>query len=273
MPFLSEPEPVRGIATPVMPGIRRIVAANANLMTYHGTNTYLIDGAGGTIVLDPGPDDSNHVDDILKATGAKVSLILLTHAHSDHFGAVAALKAATGAPAHAFHKSGDPAFSPDVPLADGDVVAGMTAIHTPGHAADHLCFARPDGIVFTGDHVMTWSSSIVSPPGGDMADYLASLSKMFHRDDRLYLPGHGPPMAEPRRYVQELIEARVEREAAIASSLRSSPMNVADIARLLYDKKHPWLQRAAERNVMSHLIKLREEGRVEERCDVWTLRG
>lgn len=216
MAFLKEPEPTRGAALPVVPGVSRIVANNPSLMTYHGTNTYLIEGGDGFTVLDPGPDDAGHLEDIIRATGGRVSSIILSHTHSDHLGATAALKARTGATTYAFHASGDPSFTSDVLLHDGDVALGLTAIHTPGHASDHLCFAWRDGIVFSADHVMSWSSSIVSPPGGDMAAYVASLGLMIARDDRLYLPGHGPALPDPRPYTQLLLDYRVKRELEIA---------------------------------------------------------
>ncbi|MDF2688392.1 MAG: fold metallo-hydrolase, partial [Microvirga sp.] len=166
MAFLSEPEPMRGVALPIGPGISRIVASNAGMMTYHGTNTYLLESDTGFIVIDPGPDDENHVNAILTATRGEVSAIILSHTHSDHFGATQSLKERTGAPTYGFHLSEKPAFSPDMPIRHGDSVLGMTAIHTPGHASDHLCYALPGGILFSADHVMSWSSSIVSPPGG-----------------------------------------------------------------------------------------------------------
>src|SRR5918994_5218432 len=229
MAFLTEPAPERGVALPVVPGISRIVANNPSLMTYHGTNTYLIETVDGFVVLDPGPDDDGHLKDILTATQRKVSAILLSHTHSDHLGATAALKARTGAATYAFHPSADPAFFPDVPLRDGDTVAGMTVIHTPGHASDHLCFAHPDGFVFSADHVMSWSSSIVSPPSGDMAAYVASLRLMLSRDDRLYLPGHGPPLSNPIPYVEDLLNHRLEREEAIARMLCHGPLTTWDL--------------------------------------------
>src|SRR5215217_6129718 len=139
MAFLTEPDPQRRIALPIIPGISRIVANNPSLMTYHGTNTYLIEAEDGFVVLDPGPDDEGHLDDIIVATQGKVSSILVSHTHSDHLGATAVLKARTGATTYAFHLSADPAFSPDVLLRDGNIAAGLMAIHTPGHASDHLC--------------------------------------------------------------------------------------------------------------------------------------
>jgi glyoxylase-like metal-dependent hydrolase (beta-lactamase superfamily II) len=272
LPFLTEPEPERRLPLEVAPGIRRIVAFNPSLMTYHGTNTYLIDADGGTIVLDPGPDDDGHLDDILQATGERITSILLSHTHSDHLGSTAALKARTGAKTFGFHLSGDPAFAPDVLLKDGDPVVGMTAIHTPGHASDHVCFARPDGIVFSADHVMAWSSSIVSPPGGDMTAYVASLRRMLARNDRLFLPGHGPPLPNPRPYIEELLHYRLKRENAIAAALQNGPCGTWDLVDRLYSQTHPWLRQAAERNVTAHLLKLQLEGRVEQQGDSWVSR-
>jgi glyoxylase-like metal-dependent hydrolase (beta-lactamase superfamily II) len=269
MAFLTEPEPMRGVALPIGPGISRIVASNASLMTYHGTNTYLLEKENGFVVLDPGPDDESHVDAILTATRGKVSAIVLSHTHSDHFGAAKDLKQRTGAPAYAFHLSEKPTFSPDVPIRDGDTVLGMTAIHTPGHASDHLCFALPGGIVFTADHIMSWSSSIVSPPGGDMAAYVASLHRMLSRGDHLYLPGHGPPLPGPKPYVEDLIAYRVRREKAILRALGDGPSSTWDLVDRLYSKTHPWLRQAAERNVVAHLLKLQGEGLVREDGERW----
>ncbi|MCW3476448.1 MBL fold metallo-hydrolase [Limobrevibacterium gyesilva] len=269
MAFLTEPEPARGVVIPVIPGIGRIVAANPGPMTYHGTNTYLIDGPDGTTVLDPGPADPAHVQHILAATGGKVVRILLSHTHRDHVGALAALQAATGARSHAFHRSAAPGFAPDVPLRDGDEVAGWTALHTPGHAADHLCFARADGVVFTADHIMSWSSSIVSPPDGDMSAYFASLRRMLARDDRLYLSGHGPPRRDTRAYAQHLLDHRLQREGAIVTALAEAPQDTLALVDRLYAPVNPRLRGAAERNVLAHLLKLRDEGRALQDGTVW----
>lgn len=272
MPYLTEPEPERGLATEVAPGIRRIVAGNPGLMTYHGTNTYLIETGEGVAVLDPGPDDAAHVAAILAVTGGRIASILLSHAHSDHLGALAALQAQSGASTFAFHRSADPAFQPDVSLHDGDRVAGLIAIHTPGHASDHLCFARPDGVVFSADHIMTWSSSIVSPPGGDMTAYFQSLRRMLAREDRLLLPGHGPPLSDPAPYIRELLEHRVRREEAIASALQGGPWAAMDLVKELYSQTNPLLIRAAERNVIAHLQKLEQEGRASYQPEGWVSR-
>jgi len=273
MTFLTEPVPERGVPIPVAPGIARIVADNPSVMTYHGTNTYLIKGRDGFVVIDPGPDDKGHLDDILRVTEGRVSAILLSHTHADHLGATAALKARTGAQTSAFRVSADPEFCADVLLDDGDAVAGMIAIHTPGHASDHLCFARPDGIVFTADHVMSWSSSVVSPPGGSMADYFHSLRRILARDDRLLLPGHGPPLPAPEAYIQALLDRRLNREQEILDALDEGPQETWGLVDLLYSKSDPWLRRAAERNVTAHLLKLQSEGRVKQKGESWIVRG
>ncbi len=274
MAFLTEPEPQRGVAEPMLPGIRRVVAANPGPMTYHGTNTYLIETPDGLVLLDPGPDDAAHVAALLAAiragsNGGSLAMILLSHTHIDHVGATAALRAATGAPVAAYKTSPHPDFSPDIPLDDGDAVAGFTAVYTPGHAADHLCFAWRDGILFSADHVMGWSTSIVSPPGGDMAAYFASLRRLLTRADQVYLPGHGPALPAPQPYVRDLLAHRIARENAIAAALEKGPANTHDLMAALYSKLDPMLRRAAERNVLAHLIKLEGEGRVRREGEHW----
>ena len=271
MTFLTEPEPPRGVALPVHPGIRRVVAANRSVMTYWGTNTYLIDAPGGVLVLDPGPDDPAHVQHVLAAAGAPVAGILLSHTHHDHLGATAALRAATGAPVHAWHDPAAPGFAPDVALHDGDRVGAWQAIHTPGHALDHLCFAGPGGVLFSADHVMSWSSSVVSPPGGNMADYFASLRRLLARDDQLFLPGHGPPLPNPAPFVQNLLDHRLMRENAILAALGHAPQTARALMERLYSQVDPLLRRAAERNVAAHLRKLQTEGAVAETGEGWIL--
>jgi len=271
MAFLTEPEPPRGVALPVAPGIRRVVAGNAGAMTYHGTNTYLLDAPEGTVVLDPGPpDDPAHVAAVLAAAGP-VARILLTHTHVDHVGALPALRAATGAPVHAWHAPAVPEVVPDVGLRDGNAVDGWQAVWTPGHAADHLCFAGPNGVLFSGDHVMSWSSSVVSPPGGDMAAYFASLRRLLERDDAVYLPGHGPPLPEPRAFVRDLLAHREAREAALLQALGPAPQGTRALTDALYSQVDERLRRAAERNVLAHLLKLRSEGRAQETGKGWVL--
>ncbi len=273
MAFLTEPEPERGAVLPVLPGIRRIVAANPGPMTYHGTNTYLIETPDGLVVLDPGPDEPAHVEAILRATGGKVDLILLSHTHHDHLEATPALAAATGARTAGFRVSAVESFDPDIKLDDDATIAGMTAVHTPGHASDHICYALAgqDGtsVLFSADHVMSWSSSVVSPPDGDMAAYVASLKRVLDRNDNVFLPGHGPPLPEPRQLTRAMLFHRMERERAILARLGRAPADTAKLRDALYSQTHPRLQRAAERNVLAHLLKLEAEGKVLRAEETW----
>lgn len=271
MTFLTEPAPSPGKAVPLVANISRIVAPNASVTTYHGTNTYLIDHADGLIFVDPGPDDPTHIDAILGANNGSIVAILLTHRHADHYGGCTAIRQATGAPVYAYADSTAAVLAADHALKDGDSVFGMTAIHTPGHAPDHLCFAREDGIVFSGDHVMSWSTTVVSPPRGDMAAYCRSLRKMIERDDLLFLPGHGPPLDNPKAFVLALLTHRETRERQIVSALSHGPMAPELIAQRLYSKSHPVLQQAAERNVLAHLLKLAAEGVAFRDDDLWAL--
>ena len=273
MPFLTEPEPERDVREKVLPGISRVVAANPGPMTYHGTNTYLIDTTDGLVVLDPGPDDPVHVEAVMRATGGQVALILISHTHHDLVGAAAALQGATGAPTAGFRDSGLATFEADIKLADGDTVAGMLALHTPGHASDHLCYAlnttTGTKVLFSADHVMSWSSSIVSPPDGDMAAYFTSLHILLERDDEVFLPGHGPKLPTPRDLVRELLHHRMARERAIETALGSGAANTYTLMDTLYSQVHPRLRRAAERNVLAHLLKLEGEGKVMRDGEVW----
>ncbi len=182
----------------------------------------------------------------------------MSHTHHDHIGAVPALREATGAPTVGFRDSGDDSFTADIKLADGDKIAGLTAIHTPGHASDHLCLALPatDGtaVLFSADHVMSWSTSVVSPPGGDMADYFASLRRLLDRADDAFLPGHGPLLPQPRNLVREMLTHRMMREQAIQRKLAQGPTGTFVLMDTLYSQVHPRLRRAAERNVLAHLL-------------------
>jgi glyoxylase-like metal-dependent hydrolase (beta-lactamase superfamily II) len=270
MGFLKEIEPEHGIVGPVVPGVRRVVARNPSPMTYHGTNTYLVDDeAGGVTVIDPGPDDAPHVDAVLAAGEGRIRRILVSHTHLDHVGAAAQLRAATGAPTFGWHGSTSTIFRPDHPLEDGATVAGLTALFTPGHAADHLCFEWRDGLVFTADHVMGWASSIVSPPNGDMRAYVDSLRLMLARPHRLYLCGHGPAVPDPHNHVRTLLAHRIRRERAIAAAVARAPSDTYALMDRLYAKLDPMLRRGAERNVLAHLLKMEAEGLVARDGEVW----
>lgn len=274
MPFLTEADPERGVALECLSGIRRIAARNPSVMTYFGTNTYLIGGPEGLTILDPGPDDPIHVRDIIAAAADRPILnIVLTHTHRDHAGAASALQGMTGAKIYAFHRSAAAHFAPDHGLAEGGEIAGLVALHTPGHASDHLCFAYhvpgTGPILFSGDHVMSWSSSIVNPPDGDMKAYYQNLSRLLDRDEAVYLPGHGPLLREPKPLIREMLAHRRSREAAILEAIRNAPAAIGPIAAALYAKQDPWLKIAAERNVLAHLLKLETEGLAVQRDAVW----
>jgi len=279
MKHLTEPPPPHGAAEAIAPGIRRIVAPNPGPMTYRGTNTWLVEVEGGTVVVDPGPADHAHVAAILREAG-RVAAILLTHTHRDHTSAVPALRQATGAPTIGFGphlvfgeggEGGDPDFVPDELMADGDTRFGLTALHTPGHCGTHLCFARDDGVMLSGDHVMAWSTTVVSPPDGDMAAYLAALDRLLARGDTLYLPGHGPALPDPHAYVADLKEHRLRREAAILSALEAGPADIAGVVRRVYPALDPSLVRAAGRSALSHLLMLEKAGRVRRDGETWLL--
>jgi len=264
-----------GRLEPVAPMIRRIVARNPSPFTFKGTGTYVV----GT-----GPDIAEHVDALVAGlSGERVTHILITHTHRDHSPAARALQTASGAPTygfgpHAGGKRGDPAveeggdwdFAPDVTLRDGDRVAGkgwtFEAVHTPGHTSNHLCFALADaGVLFSGDHVMGWSTSVIAPPDGDMAAYMASLDKLLGRRDAVYWPTHGPAITEPHEHVRAFIAHRREREAGILGCLRAGVERVDAIVERLYVGLQPGLRRAAGRSVHAHLIDLVARGLVE--CD------
>ncbi|HET9146615.1 MAG TPA: MBL fold metallo-hydrolase [Acetobacteraceae bacterium] len=277
MPFLTEPEPERGQALECLPGISRIVARNPGPMTCFGTNTYLIDTSQGLVVLDPGPEDATHVRDIIAAAGSRrIRAILLSHTHHDHLGAVPALREAADAPVCAFHRPAAAGFTPDHDLADGDKVMGLTALHTPGHASDHLCFAHDvpgtGPVLFSGDHVMSWSSSVINPPDGDMRAYFASLTRLLERGDTVHLPGHGPLLRDPQALVREMLAHRQAREAAILAVIQAAPSLIPAIADSLYAGLDARLRPVAERNVLAHLLKLEAEGQAARRDELWQAR-
>jgi glyoxylase-like metal-dependent hydrolase (beta-lactamase superfamily II) len=262
----------------IAPGIRRIVARNPSPFTFKGTGTYVV-GSGEVAVIDPGPDLDEHVAALIAGlAGERVSHILVTHTHRDHSPAAKALKAATGARTYGFgphaggrrgepgvEEGGDWEFVPDEALRDGEPVAGagwrVEAVHTPGHTSNHLCFALPDrGILFSGDHVMGWSTSVIAPPDGDMGAYMASLAKLLGRRDGVYWPTHGPAIVEPQRHVRAFIAHRREREAGILDCLAAGLERIEAIVDRLYVGLQPGLRRAAARSVHAHLLDLAARG-------------
>jgi glyoxylase-like metal-dependent hydrolase (beta-lactamase superfamily II) len=274
IPFRREFSFEYGRLESVAPGVRRIVARNPSAFTFKGTGTYVV-GAGEVAVIDPGPDLAEHVEALLAGlAGERVTHILITHTHRDHSPAAQAVKAATGAPTYGFgphaggargepgvEEGGDWDFAPDTVVRDGDTIAGagwrFEAVHTPGHTSNHLCFALPDaGILFSGDHVMGWSTSVIAPPDGNMAAYMASLEKLLQRRDRVYWPTHGPAITEPEPYVRAFIAHRREREAGVVECLAASVETIDEMVARLYVGLAPGLRRAAARSVQAHLVDL-----------------
>jgi len=258
--------------------VRRIVAPNPSPFTFTGTCVYIL-GEGEVAVIDPGPADPAHVDALLAAIpGESVARIVVTHSHRDHAGGAALLKQRTGAPivgarAHAV-ADGKPTradashafdYAPDETLEDGARVAGrgfkLEAVATPGHAANHLAFAlAEENALFSGDHVMAWSTSVVAPPDGSMRAYIASLEKVARRSEAIYWPGHGGPVRDPQRYVRALISHRRQREAAILARLEAGEASVAEIVARVYPSLEPALVGAASLSTLAHLADLIERG-------------
>ncbi|MCZ8079858.1 MAG: MBL fold metallo-hydrolase [Rhodobacteraceae bacterium] len=270
------------------PRLRTILAPNAAPLTFRGTNTYIL-GSGRVAVIDPGPDLPAHLDAILAALdqGEAVSHILVTHPHRDHSALAPALAAATGAPILAFGTATegrsplmqnlaaagltaggdglDLAFLPHQRLRDGETLTGpdwqVTALHTPGHLGSHLCFSA-GAWLFSGDHVMGWSSSVISPPDGDMRSYMEALHRIDRPDWALFLPGHGDPIPNPRDRVRTLITHRRDREAQIVAALSRGPADAETLTRQIYTDLPPALLPAARQNVLAHLLDLQEKNHV-----------
>jgi len=269
------------------PLVARVLAPNPSPYTFSGTQTHIV-GIEDLAVIDPGPDDPAHLDALVAAiAGRPVRAILITHTHRDHSPASRPLRAATGAAVIGcaplalddLGPRADAAFdrdyAPDRILADGDQVAGagwtLTAIATPGHTSNHLAFALEETqALFTGDHVMGWSTTVISPPDGDMADYLASLAKLMLREDRVYYPAHGEQIDNPRRFVRGLIGHRKQREGQILRLLDRGVGDLPAMVEQMYAGLDPRLKGAAERSVLAHLIDLERRGRARQEADAWT---
>lgn len=277
-----------GLSQELHPLVRRVLAPNPSAFTYTGTQTYVV-GRGEVAVIDPGPDLEAHVEAILGATaGERIVAIVCTHTHRDHSPATRALKAATGAPIIgcaplAIEDEGpradaafDVDYAPDRILADGEQIGGpgwtIEAVATPGHTSNHLCFALLEAkALFTGDHVMGWSTSVISPPDGDMADYMASLDKLMGRDDLVYYPAHGEPVEKPQRFVRGLAGHRKQREGQILRLLREKERPIPSMVEKMYVGVDPRLHGAAGRSVLAHLIDLETRGVVARDGDQWRL--
>jgi len=276
-----------GTAQSLEPLVARLLAPNPSPFTYTGTQTYLV-GTTDLAVIDPGPDAPEHIDAIVAAiAGRPVTAIVITHTHRDHSPGSRPLAALTGAPivgcaqlvlsdtGPRLEAGFDPDYAPDRILADGEAVAGqgwtLRAVHTPGHTSNHLCFALEEtGALFTGDHVMGWSTSVVAPPDGDMADYMASLDRLMRREDRIYYPAHGDPIENPRRLVRGMMGHRKQREGQILRLLREEARPVPEMVQRMYAGLDPRLFPAAGRSVLAHLIDLRTRGHVREDGEIWS---
>jgi len=288
MTIPEQPWPV-GLAETLEPLVRRVLAPNPSNFTYTGTESYIVGAAGAVAVIDPGPADEAHVAALLRAIGsAPVAAICCTHTHRDHSPAAALLKAATGAPIIgcaplALASDGprsdaafDADYAPDRVLHDGERLTGpdwtLTAVATPGHTSNHLCFALEEtGALFTGDHVMGWSTSVIVPPDGDMADYMASLDKLHRRDDRVFYPAHGPQVDKPKQLVRGMIGHRRQRERQILTLLQGGACTIEhDLVPPMYKGVDRALWPAAGRSVLAHLIELERRGAVTQTDGRWT---
>ncbi len=302
IPFVEPLDDVRyGAVEQVSPLIRRIIANNPSKYSYRGTGTYIV-GHGDVAVIDPGPALDEHRDALAAALdGQRVRAILITHCHSDHSPLAAWLRESTGAPTIAFGPHGvvaidnddddddtesetesetehesdikmkesiDVAFVPDVYAVDGSIVASardwtMRAVFTPGHTSNHMCFAlHEERALFTGDHVMGWSTTVVSPPDGDMRAYINSLSKVIERNDRILWPTHGNPVTDPQLFLTAYLAHRLEREAQVLAQVRNDVRTIDAIVKVLYSNVHKELHKPAGRSVLSHLVKLVADGSV-----------
>ena len=278
--FTSKP----GETDRVSPLVRRIVAGNGGPYTFTGTCSYVV-GTGRVAIIDPGPQISAHQDALLAAVaGETVTHIVVTHTHMDHSPGARVLKEATGAPivgcsphrasrplaegeTDAMEGSGDLAHAPDHVMVQGERISGpgwtLEALATPGHTANHLAFVLPEErALFSGDHVMGWSTTIVGPPDGSMADFMASLDKLRGRDDTIYWPGHGGPVREPQRFVRQLVTHRRMRESSILGRLREGDRAIPQIVAAIYPALNPALVRAAGLSVFAHLEDLVGRGLV-----------
>jgi len=267
------------------PGIARVLAHNPSAFTYYGTQTYLL-GERALVVIDPGPDLPEHLDALGQAiAGRRVAAIMCTHTHRDHSPAARPLAERTGAPiigcaplalktvGPRADASFDGDYSPDDVLDDGQQIdvenETITAVATPGHTSNHLCFAYR-GSLFTGDHVMGWSTTVVFPPDGDMAAYMASLNKLRKRDDRVYYPAHGPAVTNPQQYVRHLAGHRMQREKQILRLVGEAPRPIPDIVANAYPGLDHRLVTAAGGSVLAHLLDLQRRGLVEQQQELWT---
>ena len=281
IPYRRELEFDYGSVSQIAPGIRRVIANNPGPFTFHGTGTYIL-GTGNVAVIDPGPDDEEHIGAILAALdGETISHILVTHTHMDHSPGCRPLQALTGAPTYAYgphgagkleqgvqvEEGGDMDFAPDHLVKHGDIIQGgdwtVECVYTPGHTSNHMCFAlQEQKALFTGDHVMGWSTSIISPPDGDMAAYMRSLELLLERDDAVYWPTHGPSIIDPKTHVRAYIAHRIEREEQILKCIDEGTHSIRDMVPLMYRDTPEFMYPAAARSVLAAMENLLRKNQV-----------
>lgn len=286
MPFDPDALPT-GMLMQLSPLVARVLAPNPSAFTFTGTQSYIV-GDRAVAVIDPGPDHPDHVDALLAAIGGRpVTAILCTHTHRDHSPAAAPLAERSGAPiigcapltldddGPRADAAFDPHYAPERVLEDGDVLTGegwsLEAVATPGHTSNHLCFSlREEKALFTGDHIMGWSTSVVSPPDGDMAAYMRSMQRLVDRDDLVYYPAHGDPVEKPQRLARSMMGHRKHREGQILRHLQTSGrVLIPDMVREMYKGVDPRLHPAAGRSVLAHLIDLEARGLAREHDGHW----
>ena len=284
IPFRRELRFEYGEVAELSANVRRVIADNPGPFTLYGTGTYIL-GRGNVAVIDPGPPDPAHIEAIVDATqGERITHVLVTHTHMDHSPGCRLLRESTDAPTYGYgphgagkieqgvpvEEGGDMDFSPDVRVADGDVIEGdgwsVECVYTPGHTSNHICYQlREERALFTGDHVMGWSTSIVSPPDGDMKSYMASLRRLLERDDAVYWPTHGPAIMRPKPHVEAFIAHRLEREAEIRDCLGRGIASIEEMVPIMYAGLPEFMYPAAARSVFAAMLYLVERGEV--RCD------
>jgi len=281
IPFIREFDAKYESEVRVSPLISRIVADNPGPFTFKGTGVYIV-GKDEVAVIDPGPDDASHVDALKRALeGRRVTHILVTHTHADHSPAAKPLKEWSGAKTYAFgphgsgklddgvrvEEGGDMQFVPDMRVKDGEIIKGngftFECVFTPGHTSNHMCYAlKEENALFTGDHVMGWSTTVVTPPDGDMTQYMASVKKLMARSDATLYPTHGAPVTDPKPFLAAYLEHRLDRERQILACIREGLPTIPQMVARMYADVDKRLHPAASRSVLAHLIQLEQEGRV-----------
>ncbi|MEP5188653.1 MAG: MBL fold metallo-hydrolase [Marinomonas sp.] len=276
-----------GLSETCEPLVRRVLAPNPSPYTYTGTQTYIVGNKSDVAVIDPGPDDPAHVDAIIAAVGdAAITAIMCTHTHRDHSPAAAPLAERTGAPiigcaplvlktdGPRSDEAFDTTYAPTRVLVDGEALSGegwtLRAVHTPGHTSNHLCFALEEsGAMFTGDHVMGWSTSVVVPPDGDMGQYMASLDRLQQREDTVYYAAHGAPITKPKQLVRGMIGHRRQRENQILRLIGEQPRSIPALVVQMYKGLDKRLIPAAEMSVEAHLLDCEKRGLAARDGDIW----